>query len=316
MKRWDGILDDYLRRCEARGLAPATIVIRRNELEKWGTWCKRRRPRLQLEAIGSEEILQYIKSRTAFHAKATVYGVVSQLRNVGEYLVEQGFWKQNPLRWIRGPKVDPRSRSPRRVGKEEMKKIWTEAGKLRSEYQRQLWITVLAVLYGTGIRRGELARLKVGDWNRETGLLKIDGQKTGQERHVPVPEVVWGCFEGYFPSRHNLLEKVGRLEEQRIFLSQRGLPLGGERIGTMIHKLADRAGVEMMTVHQFRHTCASDLIEGGTGLAEVQQILGHASIESTCRYIQTSAPERKQAMAMHPINAILGIVQEEGARCA
>src|SRR5260221_9542510 len=112
MKRWDGILDDYLRRCEARGLAPATILIRRNELDRWGTWCKRRRPRLQLETIGSEEILQYIKSRTAFHAKATVYGVVSQLRNVGEYLVEQGIWKQNPLRWIRGPKVDPRSQSP------------------------------------------------------------------------------------------------------------------------------------------------------------------------------------------------------------
>lgn len=316
MKRWDGLLDDYLRRCEVRGLSAATVYSRRRELEKWGAWCKRRRPRLQLEAIGSQEILEYIKSRTAFHAKTTISSVVSHLRNVGEYLVEQGYWKQNSLRWIRGPKLDPRARLPKRVDKEDLKKIWEQAGQLRSEYQRYLWVTILAVLYGTGIRRGELERLKVSDWDRETGLLKVDGRKTGRERRVPVPEAVWSCLETYLPHRHNLLARVGKLEQEGLFLGQGGTVLAGARVGTMIHKLAVRAKVEMVTVHQFRHTCASDLIEGGAGLAQVQQILGHACLQSTCRYIQTSAPERKQAMSLHPINAILGVTREEGARCA
>jgi site-specific recombinase XerD len=313
MKAWDGLLEGYLRQCETRGLSPATAFGRRRELEKWGAWCKRRRPALKLEEINSEEILGYLKGRTAFHAKATLHAVISHLRNMGEYLVQEGYWRQNPLRWIRGPKLNPRAHVPRRVGKEEMKKIWEEAGKLKSGYQRHLWVTVLAALYGTGIRRGELARLKVQDWNRETGLLRVDGRKTGQEREVPVPEVVWGCLEGYLPRRHNLLERAGRMEETALFVGQGGKALAGERIGTMIHKLAHRANVGIVSVHQFRHTCASDLIEGGAGLAQVQQILGHASLQSTCRYIQVSAPERKEAMALHPINAMLGgEVKEKG----
>jgi integrase/recombinase XerC len=61
-----------------------------------------------------------------------------------------------------------------------------------------------------------------------------------------------------------------------------------------------------VTVHQLRHTCASDLLENGTSLPEVQGILGHACIQSTCRYIHIAGPERKAAMALHPINSILG----------
>jgi integrase/recombinase XerD len=289
---------------------------RRRELERWGSWCKRKRPRPVLEDVGSEQILEYIKSRTHFHSKASVAGVMSILRNAGEFLVERGYWRSNPLRWMRGPKLDPRAHLPSRAGKEQMQRIWIEAGKLKSEYQRVLWVTVLAILYGTGIRRGELERLKLKDWDRETGLLKVDGQKTGQERAVPVPEAVWSCLESYLPQRHNMLAKCCKQEQERLLVVQGGTPLRGERVGMMIHTLADRAGVEFMTVHQFRHTCASELIEGGVGLAQVQRILGHSCIQTTFRYIQTSAPERKLAMALHPINEILGVLPEEGARCA
>lgn len=316
MKRWDGIVDEYSRVCELRGLSAATILSRRRELEKWGAWCKRKRPRPILEEIDSELILEYIKSRTHFHSKATVAGVMSQLRNVGEFLVGRGYWRANPLRWMRGPKLDPRAHLPARASKDQMQKIWLEAGKLKNEYQRVLWVTILAILYGTGIRRGELERLQLKDWDRETGILKVDGRKTGQERTVPVPEAVWSCLESYLPLRHNMLVEARRPEEQQLFMLRKAAPLMGPRVGMMIHSLAKRAGTEFMTVHQFRHTCASDLIEGGVGIAQVQQILGHSCIQTTFRYIQTSAPERKQAIALHPINEILGVTHEEGARCA
>lgn len=316
MRRWDGILDEYLRVCELRGLSPASVMHRRRELERWGNWFKRKRPRPALEEIQAENILEYVKSRTPFRSKSTIAGIISDIRNVGEFLVERGYWRQNPLRWIRGPKIDPRAHLPVRGGKEQLLKIMAEAGKLRSEYQRVLWITVLAVLYGTGIRRGELERLRISDWDRETGLLKIDGRKTGQERAVPVPEAVWSCLESYLPQRHNILIKSGKQDDGTLFLLQGASQLHGIRVGNMIHSLARRAGVELMSVHQFRHTCASDLIEGGVGLGQVKQILGHSCIQTTFRYIQTSAPERKLAMALHPINAMLGIMPEEGARCA
>jgi len=313
MRRWEGIVEGYLKECEVKGLSQATLKSRARELERWGVWCKRKRPRPNLEEIDSEMVMGYIKSRTVCHSKATVYGVISHMRGAGDYFVRQGYWRQNPLRWIHGPKLDWRSRLPKRVEKGQMEKIWLQAAKLRSQYQRYLWLTVLGLLYGTGMRRGELERLEVANWNRERGTLRIDGRKTGQEREVPVPETVWSCLESYLPQRHNVLERCRRQEEKALLITQGGGRLKGERVGVMIHRLARRAEVPLVTVHQFRHTCASDLLESGTSLPEVQGILGHACIQSTCRYIHIAAPERKAAMALHPINSILGAASEQEA---
>jgi site-specific recombinase XerD len=60
-----------------------------------------------------------------------------------------------------------------------------------------------------------------------------------------------------------------------------------------------------LTVHQFRHSCASDLIEAGASLPEVKGILGHAVLETTMRYTQVADPLRKEAMEKHPINEFL-----------
>jgi integrase/recombinase XerD len=69
--------------------------------------------------------------------------------------------------------------------------------------------------------------------------------------------------------------------------------------------LAESAGVEGVTLHQFRHSCASDLLEGGATLPEVQRVLGHAAIESTVRYVAITDPNRNEAMKLHPINEFL-----------
>ena len=88
MKRWDGLVESYGRWCESRGLSEATIGHRRNELDRWGCWLKRSRPRLNLEEVRGPLLIQYIKRRTAFRSKATVVGVVSVMRCLGEYLVQ------------------------------------------------------------------------------------------------------------------------------------------------------------------------------------------------------------------------------------
>jgi site-specific recombinase XerD len=72
--------------------------------------------------------------------------------------------------------------------------------------------------------------------------------------------------------------------------------------------------VPHVTLHQFRHSCASDLLQNGVSLPEVQQMLGHAVIASTQRYTEVADPQRVEAMRWHPINEFLraGGEQEEG----
>jgi site-specific recombinase XerD len=264
---------------------------------------------VKLNDVSSDLIVKYVKMRGRFRSKEHVARVISELRCMGEYLVKEGIWPKNPLRWIRGPKLDGRMRVPRRLNATVIERIWEQCVGSREEHRRYECLALLSVLYGTGLRRGEISRLDVSDWLREEGILKIDGKKGGRERHVPVGPGVWTCIEAYLPRRHNKLERVGRLEEQALFLDKNGHRMNEIAISGLVSRLTKHAGVDHVTLHQFRHSCASDLIEAGISLPEVQAILGHAVIQTTLRYTHVADPARREAMEKHPIQ---GFLKEEG----
>jgi site-specific recombinase XerD len=97
---------------------------------------------------------------------------------------------------MRGPKMHLHRPLPRCIDTANQQALWAAAEGLRQEYARYQAVCVLAILYGAGLRRGELERLDVADWDRDASVLRIDGQKTGVERSVPVGEGVWRCIEG------------------------------------------------------------------------------------------------------------------------
>jgi len=305
MRRWDRLVDSYLEEYRARGVSDAVVSHTASRLAAWGVWLKSRRPRPVLESIDAELHVRYLASRSAFRAKVTVCGTLSTMRCFGDYLLREGIWRQNPLRWMKGPKVSPYSRLPRRIERAHMEALWKAVTSMQGEYSQRLWITVLALLYGTGLRRGELERLNLEAFDRGQATLRIDGRKSGRERCVPVSDLVYRCLEGYLPARHNLLERTGKLALPALLVSRRGERLSAQAISNGIHRLAARAAVPLVNVHQFRHSCASDLLEAGVHLAEVQRILGHQGIATTVRYTHIADPARRAAIARHPINDFL-----------
>lgn len=313
MRRWDGLVDGYLQECTARGLAASTRDHRARELGRFGDFLKRQRPKVALEAVDGDLIVRYVTARSAFRSRSTVSGVVSEVRCMGEFLTRQGIWRANPLRWLRGPKMDARMRIPRRISHADLRAIWAAAGRSRTEHGRYQAVCSLAILYATGVRRGELLRLDVDDWDRDGGLLRIDGQKTGRERKVPVSGGAWRCIEAYLPHRHNVLERSGTVGERALLVGRDGQRLSSHALSSTIRRLATAAGVSRVTLHQFRHTCASDLLEEGVSVADVQKLLGHAAIESTMRYTQVADPARGTAIAKHPINEVLAAGAADGA---
>ncbi len=174
MKRWDNLKDRFMEVYESRGLAPTTIQPMSREWDHWGCFLKNRRPRPKLEDITAEIITDFIKSRSQFHAKSTQQGVMSRMRMIGNFLVQENIWKNNLLNWMKGPKLDSRRQLPRRVGRNALKQIMEAAATCRFAYSRYLWPTVLSIYYGTGMRRSELSRLNLSSWNAEEGLLLVE----------------------------------------------------------------------------------------------------------------------------------------------
>jgi site-specific recombinase XerD len=206
---------------------------------------------------------------------------------------------------MKGPKIDKRHLLPRRISVESMERLWASAVEHRTGYRQLLWVCLLSVLYGTGLRRGELIRLKTGSWDPEQQTLTVDGRKSRMERRVVVPEVSGLCLERYRIARQNQLLQEGRPEETALFVNEHGQPLSAGSISGGLRRLAARSGLDRITLHQFRHSCASDLLEAGLHVAQVQAILGHQSIGTTVRYLQISDPQRIEAVRRHPINGML-----------
>jgi len=206
----------------ARGVGLGSVTHTAARLDAWGRWLKHHRPRVAIEDIDADLITRYIASRRSFRAKSTVYGTLSSMRCFGDFLVTEGLWAANPMRWMKGPRITPYSKLPKRIDHEHMQALWREAASRRGPYSSHLWITVLAMLYGTGLRRGELARLDVDHFDRAEATLRIDGRKTGRERCVPLPEMVLRCLEVYLPLRHNALEQAGTVGERALLITRRG----------------------------------------------------------------------------------------------
>jgi integrase/recombinase XerC len=311
MSKLDSLIDRYAGNLATRGLSAETIAARVREGVRFGAWLRGRRPRPNLEDVGQDLVVRYLQTRSAFRSRATVAGRLSHLRCLGEFLVEESVWRANPLRWVRGPRLDLRHHLPRRIGREQLQALWKAAEVRRQEHARYQSLCALGILYGTGLRLGELARLDVSDWDVEHFTLRIDGRKTGRERQVVVGEGVARCIEGYLPQRHNRLESMGQLGEQALLVNKQGVRLGSSGIGRLIGRLCRDAGLVRVSAHQFRHSCASELIEAHVPLPDVQRMLGHAAIASTMRYLDIAAPERAAAMGKHPVSRFIADDDEE-----
>lgn len=303
MKRWDALADRFLEGYSARRLADGTVEAMRREWQRWGCWLKTRRPRPRLEQVTGDHVTEYLGSYGKFRAKSTQYGMMSRMRQIGDFLVEEQVWRENPLRWMKGPRLDRRHRLPRRIGESTLNQIWEAGAQTRETFYRHLWVAVLGVLYGGGLRRGEIVGLNLSDWDEATGTLLVYGKKTQRERRVPLPDLCRQCIDAYLPRRHNVLIKTSCCEQSALFVNGRGGRLSKESLSRGIGRLAQAAG-EKITLHQFRHTCASELLAAGTRLPHVQKLLGHRRIQTTMQYLHIVDRQLHQAMALHPINDI------------
>lgn len=189
--------------------------------------------------------------------------------------VEWGFLETNPAAIIKGMKgEEPRMRF---LTVDEIEKLLAEASKR--------FRPLLEVALHTGMRRGEIFRLRWSDIDFQNGLITVKKSKSGKPRSIPMDETIANVLR-QLPTRFN-----GGL----VFPSM----LTGEEltdINGLFPMYCKRAGIENVHFHDLRHTFASHLVMSGVDIRTVQELLGHATLNMTMRYAHLAPEHRTKAV--------------------
>jgi integrase/recombinase XerD len=207
---------------------------------------------------------------------------VSAIRSFYRFLLIDGQIKTNPIIEIEIPRF--KAPIPRVLSEDEMLKL------LKLPADRKLAVrdvTILELLYATGLRVSELIGLKKADINMEAGFLVASGKRS-KERIVPIGSYARDVIKLY----------IDQMKPKGAFLfpNKTGDHLTRQAIWRMIRKYGLLLEQGKLYPHMLRHTFATHLLEGGADLRSVQILLGHEDISTTQIYTHV---DRKRLKEMH-----------------
>ncbi len=138
---------------------------------------------------------------------------------------------------------------------------------------------MLELAYASGLRLSELRQLRLEQLHLEAGFVTVIG-KGNKERVVPVGRKAVAALNDYLQTGRPKL--VTPRSPATVFLTQRGTPFAQTTLWGRIKRRVKRAGIERnVTPHMLRHSFATHLLDHGADLRVIQELLGHASINTT-----------------------------------
>lgn len=267
-------IDSFLAMLAAeRGAAANTLAAYRRDLEGAN------------EAIGNlaaadAEALTKLAGCWASLAPATVSRKASALRQFYGFLVDEGLRRDDPSAAL--PRAGRGRSLPKVLSHDEVDTLFRraemEADGERPEAVRLL--TLIELLYGSGLRATELVALPLAAVPRDVPFLTVTG-KGSQQRMVPVST----------RARHALSRWLAIRPQGKFLFPSRGRHITRVRLFQLVKELAVRAGIDPAKVspHVLRHAFATHLLEGGADLRVLQTLLGHADIATTQIYTHVDA---------------------------
>ncbi len=286
-----------------RRSSPHTLRAYRGDLESFLYFIKVDATSFDIEAITSEDIREYLVelSQDSNTKTSSINRRLSTLRSFFRWAMAKGHIERNPSSTIKSLKMG--RRLPTFVSEGRMAGVVEKCGEQSEE---QDFITmrdalIVMMFYATGIRLSELQGVKFSDFSNENHTLKVRG-KGDKERLVPI----------ITPLRHEIAryeqkikdENIWNSQQNSLFLSRRGEPLSVSMIYRIVRRSLSEAKVQgRKSPHILRHTFATHLLNGGADMREIQELLGHSSLQATQIYTHSSIAHLQSAYkAAHPRN--------------
>lgn len=225
----------------------------------------------------------------------SVYAEISALRAFYKFAEQEKFLPANiaenlslPRRWKRLPKS---------LSAEDIEKLLShEISETKNSLCDQ---AVLELAYASGLRLAELKNLRLEQLHLDAGFINVIG-KGNKERVVPVGKKAIQAIQRYLEIGRPAL--VNKKSPGNLFLSNRGTPFASVTLWLRIKNRVKRAGIlRNVTPHMLRHSFATHLLEHGADLRVIQELLGHATINTTEVYTHVAGSRLREVHELfHP----------------
>jgi len=293
----------YLERMQVKNYSPGTIQQADDYVHHFIAWGAERSVTRASEV--TKPMIDRYQRSLFYHRRTngqplsfrTQYLMLTWVKQFFRWLVRENHILYNPASEIELPRVE--RRLPKHVlTANEADRIITLPDIATPFGLRDR--AMLEVLYSTGMRRAELAHLTIYSIDPERGIVVIRQGKGKKDRVVPIGERALSWVQKYLDEGRPGL--VNEPDDGYLFLAYTGIPFSPDLLTRWVAGYVDAADIgKRGSCHLFRHSVATLMLERGADIRYVQEMLGHASIETTQFYTKVSIRQLKAIhTATHP----------------
>lgn len=318
---------DYLR--SNKGLGSRTLLAYRVDVLQCLEWCGVN-DLSDLNSVSTSVLRQWMYWLNKNHARSSLARKVVAVRGFFAWATHVGLISANPAQILNTPKIvnelptvldeaqaeklldcaEDRSedyavdKSPETEHQEntplksQIKMRIKSQTKSQTETKQEYVIAlrnaaILELLYATGMRVGELTGLNVQDMDFENHTVKVTG-KGNKQRVVPFGVPAAKACKKWLDCGRSALQEKSAASSPALFLGVRAKRIDQRIVRSIVHEAAAAANVPDVAPHALRHSAATHMLNGGADLREVQELLGHSSLNTTQRYTHVSIQALKQ----------------------
>ena len=303
MNDFDTLKEEYCQHLTVIRYAPGTIKRHGYFLNRLFAYLEEQGIQ-DITGITKETIQAYqVRCYETVNSKGEPNSVFHQNNNLKavkgffRFLVEDNYLVSDPARdvsYARTPKRLPRSIL---TGPEVKKVIHAPNTKTATGYRDR---AIFEVFYSTGIRRNELINLELADVDYDEGFVRVNSGKGNKDRVVPIGKIACRYIENYVKAVRPMLVKD--TIDNHLFLTINGTKISENRVWQLVKIYSRKTKINKnITTHTFRHTCATLMLRSKANIRHIQELLGHASLDSTQVYTSVSITDLKEVHSKcHP----------------